>query len=186
MSWLLKTHADPSLLLRMTVWVIAFSHRVSAHHGQPERLSMLRMTASERFSAACEAPPFRQPPKAFQRGEKSGLPAPTVTHSPVSAIGGFEARYEENRVGRDDKDAPSPPALGAPRPRRLMKALVAAHPLPKGEGRNQQSRPAPLGRGRKSSPGGWAGPALPNGRPTRRTVQRLVPLYCRQEITDVL
>jgi hypothetical protein len=81
---------------------------------------------------------------------------------------------------------PSPPALGAPRPRRLMKALVAAHPLPKGEGRNQQSRPAPLGRGRKSSPGGWAGPALPNGRPTRRTVQRLVPLYCRQEITDVL
>jgi hypothetical protein len=41
---LLKTHADPSLLLRMTVWVIAFPHRVSAHHGQPERLSMLRMT----------------------------------------------------------------------------------------------------------------------------------------------
>ena len=133
MSWLLKTHADPSLLLRMTVWVIAFSHRVSAHHGQPERLSMLRMTASERFSAACEAPPFRQPTKAFQRGEKSGLPAPTVTHSPVSAIGGFEARYEENRVGRDDKDAPSPPALGAPRPLRLVKAPAAAHPLPQGE-----------------------------------------------------
>jgi len=35
LSWLLKTHADPSLLLRMTVRVMCSPHRVSAHHGQP-------------------------------------------------------------------------------------------------------------------------------------------------------
>ena len=29
--------------------------------------------------------------------------------------------------------APSPPALGAPRPLRLVKAPAAAHPLPQGE-----------------------------------------------------
>jgi len=33
----------------------------------------LRMTAGKRFSAACKTPPFRHPPKAFQRGEKSPL-----------------------------------------------------------------------------------------------------------------
>ncbi|MGA3165285.1 MAG: hypothetical protein ABSF14_04120, partial [Terriglobia bacterium] len=36
LSLLLKTHADPSLLLRMTVWVMESPHRASAHHGQPK------------------------------------------------------------------------------------------------------------------------------------------------------
>jgi len=60
---LLKTHADPSLLLRMTVWVIAFPHRVSAHHGQPERLSMLRTTSARGFFSSLLG--VRQLPAAF-------------------------------------------------------------------------------------------------------------------------
>src|SRR5271157_305423 len=32
----LGTHADPSLLLRRTVWDIGLPHRVSADHGQPK------------------------------------------------------------------------------------------------------------------------------------------------------
>jgi hypothetical protein len=35
----------------------------------------------------------------------------------------------------------------SPGPRRLVKAPVAAHPLPSGEGGNHQSQPSPLGRG---------------------------------------
>ena len=45
--------------------------------------------------------------------------------------------------------APSPPALGAPRPLRLVKAPAASHPLPLGEraGDFMRQRAAPLGEG---------------------------------------
>jgi len=36
-------------------------------------------------------------------------------------------------LARGEQHAPSPPALGAPRPLRLVKAPAAEHPLPQGE-----------------------------------------------------
>ncbi len=50
--------------------------------------------------------------------------APAGTHSPISVIGGFDARDEANSVARDKRLDPSPV------PPRLVKTPAAVHPLP--------------------------------------------------------
>src|ERR1039458_61649 len=63
LSLLLKAHVDPSLLLRMTVWVgIGSPHRVSAHYGQPKGCrcsgqALADLPASER-SEVIDFPPL--------------------------------------------------------------------------------------------------------------------------------
>ena len=59
-----------------------------------------RMTTWKYFFAACEAPPFRQPPKSTNRGEKSALVL--YRKPPVLAadagIMGFDWRSEAPRL----------------------------------------------------------------------------------------